>query len=96
MTDWVMRGMALLVGASLGVFFFGGLWWTVRSSLVSKQPAIWLGLSGLVRVGVVLAGFYWVAGHDATRWLAAVLGFMFVQRVSIRWLRPTSEYAGGK
>ncbi len=33
--------LALVTGVLLGTLFFGGLWWTVRKGVSSKQPAFW-------------------------------------------------------
>ena len=38
-------------GVLLGVFFFGGLWWTVRRGVSSNRPALWfLGKIGRAHV----------------------------------------------
>ena len=47
MSDILALALALLAGALLGAFFFGGLWWTVQKgvdvreagALVPRQPA---------------------------------------------------------
>ena len=58
---WCWRWLA---GVVLGAIFFGGLWWTVRKGVSSKQPALWFLGSLLLRMSIVLAGFYFVArGH---------------------------------
>ena len=64
MSDTQALALALLAGALLGAFFFGGLWWTVRRGLTSEWPALWFLGSLLLRTGVTLAGFWFVArGH---------------------------------
>ena len=45
-------------GLALGLIFFGGLWWTVRKAVASRQPALWFLGSLLARMAIVLAGFY--------------------------------------
>ena len=56
--------MPLLAGAILGAFFFGGLWWTIQRRLPSKTYALWFLGSLLVRTGLTVTGFYFVAdGH---------------------------------
>ena len=37
MSDILTLALALLAGALLGVFFFGGLWWTVQKGVASEQ-----------------------------------------------------------
>jgi F1F0 ATPase subunit 2 len=49
---------ALPAGMVLGAVFFGGLWWTVSRALTTAVPAVWFGLSALLRMAVVLSGLY--------------------------------------
>ena len=39
--------VALVSGLAVGVFFFGGLWWTVRRGTDSSAPALWFSASSL-------------------------------------------------
>ena len=50
--------LALLAGVLLGTIFFGGLWWTIRKGLSSKQPAALFFFSLLLRMSIALIGFY--------------------------------------
>ncbi len=77
--------LASAVGLSLGAIFFGGLWWTVRKGLSSRQPALWFFGSMLLRMGVTLAGFYFVGRGDWRRLIACLLGFV-VARFVVTWL----------
>jgi F1F0 ATPase subunit 2 len=80
--------LPLLAGVLLGMFFFGGLWWTIRRGLPSKQPAALFFFSLLLRTGIALAGFYFVARGDWRRVLACLVGFMLA-RILVTWLtRP--------
>jgi F1F0 ATPase subunit 2 len=67
--------LALLAGVLLGTIFFGGLWWTIRKGLSSKQPAALFFFSLLLRTGMAMGGFYFVARGDWRRLLACLLGF---------------------
>ena len=40
MNDVLTLALALLVGALLGAFFFGGLWWTVHKGVASERPEL--------------------------------------------------------
>lgn len=73
---------ALAAGVLLGAFFFGGLLWTVRKCLSSRQPALWVLGSLLLRTVVVLAGFYYVSGGHWERMLLCLAGF-FVARLLV-------------
>lgn len=78
---------ALMIGFVLGGFFFAGLWWTVRQGVRIKQPALLFLVSMLVRVGAVVAGFYWVAQGDYQRLVACLLGFVFARWIATRVTR---------
>ena len=41
MNETLSLVLALVAGVLLGAIFFGGLWWTVRKGVSSKQPALW-------------------------------------------------------
>ena len=82
---------ALATGVLLGALFFGGLWWTVRQGVSSKQVALRFLGSLLLRMGVALAGFYFVSGGDWERLLLCLLGFVMA-RLVVTWLtRPSGE-----
>jgi F1F0 ATPase subunit 2 len=77
--------LPLLAGAFLGTVFFGGLWWTIRKGVSSKQPAALFFFSLFLRTGIALAGFYFVARGDWRRVLSCLVGFMLA-RVPVTWL----------
>jgi F1F0 ATPase subunit 2 len=66
---------AVTAGAALGGTFFIGLWWTIRRGMPARNPAPWFLVSLLLRVGVVLGGFYFVGGRDWHRLAASAVGF---------------------
>ena len=67
---------ALLAGVALGTVFYGGLWWTVLRSVASRNLSAWLAGSFLLRAGISVCGFYFVAHADWRRLLACLLGFV--------------------
>ncbi len=73
--------LAALAGVLLGLFFFGGLWWTLRRAMNSARPALWVGASLLLRMGCTAGGFVVVSAGDWQRMLACLLGFL-----AARWL----------
>lgn len=73
--------LAGAAGGLLGLFFFGGLWWTVRRAFDSPRPALWVGGSMLLRMACAAAGFVVVAAGDWRRLLSCLLGFW-----AARWL----------
>ena len=99
MNETLTLALAFVAGAGLGAIFFGGLWWTVRKGVSSSRPALWFLGSGLLRMSVVLAGFYFVSGGQFRRLVACLAGFI-IARVVVTWLmrpagnppnRPTQE-----
>ncbi len=90
MSDNAILVLSSAAGFVLGAFFYGGLWWTVRRTLASPRPAQWMLGSALVRMGVVLTGFYLVAGSHGERWLVCLLG-LTIARPVVTWLTKRSE-----
>ena len=88
MIDTVTGVLAWAAGGVLGGLFFGGLWWTIRKGMASPRPALWFFGSLLLRVSIVLAGFYVVCGGQWERLLLCLLGFVMA-RLAVTWLtRP--------
>ncbi len=79
--------IALLEGALLGVFFFAGLWWTVRKLESSKQVALLFFGSMLLRTCIVILGFYFILGDNWQHLLAGLLGFIIARIIVIRLTR---------
>jgi F1F0 ATPase subunit 2 len=84
---WIL---ALVAGVLIGLFFFGGLWWTIQKGLNAKNPALWFLGSVLVRTGVAVAGFYWISGGGWERLLACLLGFVAARFILLR-LKNTEQ-----
>ncbi len=81
---------SLSMGAALGVFFFGGLWWTVKKGLSSPRPALWFLGSLLLRSAVVLCGFYFIGDGDWKRIAACLAGFVVARLIAIGFPRGES------
>lgn len=84
MNELLILMLAGVAGAGLGVIFFGGLWWTVRKGLASPRPAFWFFGSVLIRMGLVLAGFYLVGAGRWERLLACLAGFIAARLIITR------------
>jgi F1F0 ATPase subunit 2 len=77
--------LAVLAGAALGLVFYGGLWWTVLRLSTFRRPGLSVLASLLLRMGLTLTGFYFVAGQDWQRLLLCLLGFVLA-RAAVAWL----------
>ena len=84
--------LALVVGLLLGAIFFGGLWWTVRKGVFSKSPALWFLGSMVLRMGIVLAGFYFIGHGDGQRLVVCLLGFIIARIIVMRLTRTPIEH----
>ncbi len=91
MNNLLILALVLIAGFLLGAIFFGGLWWTVRKGVSSKLPAIWFLGSWLLRMGLILAGFYFVGRGDWRRLVACLLGFVISRFIVIRLTRAPFE-----
>jgi F1F0 ATPase subunit 2 len=82
---------ALVMGFLLGVFFFGGLWWTVQKGLSSRQPALLFLGSLLLRTFTTVAGFYFASGGHWERLLICLFGFFVMRHIVVRLTRLPEE-----
>src|ERR1700684_562503 len=89
MSDIEALTLALFAGVLLGVFFFGGLWWTVQKGVTSERPELWFLGSLLLRTGVLLAGFYFVSQDHWSRFVACLIGFLIARIAIVKWLTRT-------
>jgi F1F0 ATPase subunit 2 len=88
---------SFIAGALLGLAFFWGLWVTLNGLDQARRPALRMVGSLLLRFGLVLGGFYFLARYAG--WphvLAAAIGFtvprlFLVHRVSLRRNDTESE-----
>jgi F1F0 ATPase subunit 2 len=80
--------VALVGGGLLGLIFFAGLWWTVRSALATANPALWFAGSLLLRMSVILAGFYMIAEEGWQALTLCLLGFAISRMAVTRLARP--------
>jgi len=88
--------LSVVGGAMLGIIFFGGLWLTIRNGVSSRYPAAWFGISMLLRTGIVLGGFYVIAGGQIGRLIAGLAGFILARMLVMRWTRSTGAHMSPK
>ena len=91
--------IALLVGAVLGGFFFGGLWLSVVRVVTHPKPWIILFLSLFVRFSVVLSGFYLLSHWPSPALLLALAGFvaarvLLSRRIAVPPAKPAVTDSG--
>ena len=86
MSETLMILSAGVAGIGLGVLFFGGLWLTVKRCVSAQRPGLLAFVSLIVRMGVILAGFYVVAGAQWQRMLACLVGFVVARFLATRFI----------
>ena len=91
MNETLTLMQACVAGGGLGAIFFGGLWWSVRRGTASRRPVFWFLGSMLLRMGIVLTGFYLVADGQWQRLLICLLGFVMARFVVTRLSRPSEQ-----
>ncbi len=80
--------LSLLAGVLLGGIYFGGLALTVRVLPRSSQPALLMLASYILRVAILLVGFYFVMGGSWERLVACLVGFIIARMILIRAVKP--------
>ena len=70
---------SLAAGMVLGAVFFGGLWWTVTRGLTAASPAMWFGLSALLRIAIAVCGLYYFARLGLPSLIACLCGFLIAR-----------------
>jgi F1F0 ATPase subunit 2 len=89
MTMTAVLAAAFSAGMVLGAFYFIGLWRTVRQLPSAKNPARLLLGSLILRIAVVMAGFYLIMGTGHwERLTAAMLGFIIIRKILTYCLGP--------
>ncbi len=91
MNETLTLVLVSVAGVLLGALFFGGLWWTVQKGVPSKRPALWFFGSLLLRTGVALTGFYFIAGGRWERLLVCLLGFVIARLIVTRLTRSVGK-----
>ena len=78
--------LAFITGMALGAFFSLNLWVSVRRMADEHTP--WYIVYGnfMLRMGVVVIGFYLVMAGHWERMLAALLGFVLMREILVRRL----------
>ncbi len=90
-------GGALCVGILLGLFYFGGLWWTVRRGIRSNMAAVWFTASALPRMAIVVMSFYFIVARSGiANLIACLIGLLIARAIIVRALRigSTARSAG--
>ncbi len=89
--------IGFLVGLTVGLAFFGGLWSTLRRLPTSGQPLVWLLLSFVIRSSIVIVALGVLLPGGWIQGVTFLAGFL-VARIVVTWLvvgkqKPSEEAA---
>jgi F1F0 ATPase subunit 2 len=76
--------VALLFGGGIGLFHFGGLWYTIRRLSLARNPEYQFFFSFFLRTAISIGLFYLVSGGRWENILAAMAGFLIIRYVIVR------------
>ncbi|MFT3855890.1 MAG: ATP synthase subunit I [Ilumatobacteraceae bacterium] len=74
--ETVMIFLVLVAGIGLGLFFYGGLWFTTRKALTMRYAQWTIFGSFMLRTGLSLGGMYALSGGDWKRLVLCLAGFV--------------------
>ncbi|WP_462324316.1 N-ATPase subunit AtpR [Desulfoplanes sp.] len=84
MIDWSDIVPPVLAGVGTGIFFFGGLLWTVRRIQDAKRPHTLVWSSFVARQVVTASVLFLVCKDQWEHWTAALIGFVVVRTLMIK------------
>lgn len=87
--------LSILAGISLGIIYFGGLWYTVNMIAQLRRPWIFITVSFLARNAIVLVGFYFLLIHHWSNLAGAFIAFILIRQVMISSTSPGSKKSYG-
>ncbi|MBI1314316.1 ATP synthase subunit I [bacterium] len=80
--------LPVVAGLGLGLFYFGGLWLTVRHVDQFRHPGAAVALSFLLRAAITVGGFGLVMQGQWERVAACMVSFVLVRQALIHFIRP--------
>jgi F1F0 ATPase subunit 2 len=80
---------AFTAGLALGAFYFIVLWQSVQKLPVAASPTRMMLVSFLLRMAVLMTGFYLIMGGEHwERLVSAMLGFIIIRKILTYRLGP--------
>ena len=86
--DATLLAAGFSAGVAVGLFYFGGLWWTVRRIPTSRRPGLLVLSSFWIRTGVAAAALIPLARIGWPPLVAALAGTLLVRVVAVRLFAP--------
>lgn len=89
--DFATFLLVVVAGLALGVFFYGGLWWTLQRLAHSRHPASLALLSFVLRLSLSCVGLALLMQDQLWRLFAAFAGFLCVRVFMVRQFQSAPE-----
>ena len=80
--------IAFLLGGTVGLFHFGGLWFTIRRMSRVRNPEVEFVLSFFLRTAISIAAFFFISDGRWENILAAMAGFLAVRLIMVHRIGP--------
>jgi F1F0 ATPase subunit 2 len=87
----ILWGFSFIWGVLLGLFYFGGLWMTLTYISRSKRPKSSLVLSFVIRILLVLIGFWAIIRLDPVAFMLTFSAFLITRVILTRSLGRESR-----
>ena len=71
--------IAFLVGVILGIFYFGGLYLSVKKIDKVKYPSLLMTVSFIIRMSLLILGFFYISKGDYRNILLALAGVILIR-----------------
>ena len=91
MNEGFAHAISLVAGIVMGIYYFGGLWFTVRSLPGAEQPLKLLFWSFLARSLPIFAVIWFAAKMHVTFLFFILAGFFLVRFCITRKIRPLTS-----
>ncbi len=91
MNETALMILAFVAGIGLGILFFGVLWFTVKKSITSNTPVLWVLGSFFLRISTTLLGFYFIGSGNWERLLICLAGFIIARFIVIHFTKSIDE-----
>lgn len=75
--------LAFFIGIILGILYFGGLYLTVQKIYKSKNPSFLMVISLVIRMGGLVAAFFYISKNGYKNILFTLLGIIVARFIMI-------------
>lgn len=80
-----------IAGIISGLYYFGGLWWTVQKVPTSSSPRILLAVSFIARLFPIVCVMYFAARNNPGVFFTLLPGFFLIRMVMTRKIRSLNK-----